>query len=774
MMIYSAKLLKIMYYNRRQHKRFLDKELTAISETYLKLLNSKAIALLSDNEVYVTQFMKMRYKQDDSNESDCNVLGSCRLILRFKKDKGIPRKNEYFTAVVLENEMCLSKNWGDITWGKLRSHQIEFSEVHCVWQGKADDKGFLLCGFSGISIEMAKYLEDKEGGVVVLGPQEPPIDYYQNLINIVTCSDNNMAAKEILDFDKKTIAWNPTNINSNKEQVDGIIEKLNEYSQLIFQGPPGTGKTYLMAELVATLLNNNKSVLVTAMTNRALVELAGKESLKEHLNHKKIMKTNVSVDEQITCKNLVAINGKEITCMPGKLTLSTFYNTSGWATKCYNERPFDYVIMDEASQALLGMIAACKNLGGKVVWIGDQNQMQPIISLSDDTLVRNDYYMLANGFQTLISNFEYKSYILTETHRLLPKSAQLTSLFYHTPLKSVAKFQYMFGNSTHNYLKDEGGCSLLLKNMPIGEKADAESCEYAISILEDILSKDKNIKIAILTKFKDAVRMLQNCFSSKYGNRDNVLIDTVERVQGMTCHVCIYFIPNTMMQMSLDKSLFNVATSRAMQKTLIIADPSILNTNCDKQVRKYLMAIATGDIPESIKNTTTTEGNHIIEVAGASLHVKGKIDLSKFETPKQKAVKSSVKKNIYIIDTNVFINFPDIISRIDRKYPIILSAKVTDELDKMKIKLDERGKQNAEKALRLLNKETTHKVLYEFADVSLLPDDFDKHSPDNMILSVALKYKDENPIMLTSDNGLQLKCKILRISTISLKEFLKM
>lgn len=42
-----------------------------------------------------------------------------------------------------------------------------------------------------------------------------------------------------------------------------------------------------------------------------------------------------------------------------------------------------------------------------------------------------------------------------------------------------------------------------------------------------------------------------------------------------------------------------------------------------------------------------------------------------------------------------------------------------------------------------------------------------------MILSVALKYKEENPIVLTSDNGLQLKSKALGISTISLKKFLK-
>lgn len=69
--------------------------------------------------------------------------------------------------------------------------------------------------------------------------------------------------------------------------------------------------------------------------------------------------------------------------------------------------------------------------------------------------------------------------------------------------------------------------------------------------------------------------------------------------------------------------------------------------------------------------------------------------------------------------------------------------------------------------------EIYHEIIYEFADTSLLPDDFDKKSPDNMILSVALKYKKDNPIMLTSDNGLQLKSKIFNISTVSLKNFLK-
>ena len=85
-----------MYYTREQHKKFLDKELTAISEEYLKKLNSKALALLADNEVYVTQFVKLDFKTDKSNVLEHNVFGAGQIMLRFKKDKGIQRKNEYF------------------------------------------------------------------------------------------------------------------------------------------------------------------------------------------------------------------------------------------------------------------------------------------------------------------------------------------------------------------------------------------------------------------------------------------------------------------------------------------------------------------------------------------------------------------------------------------------------------------------------------------------------------------------------------------------------
>ena len=170
-----------------------------------------------------------------------------------------------------------------------------------------------------------------------------------------------------------------------------------------------------------------------------------------------------------------------------------------------------------------------------------------------------------------------------------------------------------------------------------------------------------------------------------------------------------------------------------------------------------------------------TDNQNEIKVESTSkigVKIVGNIDLSKFEKQKKEIRKDKI--NLYIIDTNVFVDFPEIISKIEKQYPVILSAKVLDELDKLKSTLDNQGKYQVQKALKSINNSIDKRdIRLEIADLSLLPDDFNKKSPDNFILTVALKFKSENPILLTSDNGLQIKAKGLAISTITLKEFLK-
>ena len=163
------------------------------------------------------------------------------------------------------------------------------------------------------------------------------------------------------------------------------------------------------------------------------------------------------------------------------------------------------------------------------------------------------------------------------------------------------------------------------------------------------------------------------------------------------------------------------------------------------------------------KNTKTIKPEFDEKPKLNELKIVGKIDLSPLEK----------KKKIYIIDTNVFVECPDIIQQINKNDWIILSAKVIDELDYLKIKLPKKL-DDINKAFRIINQNMNkRKITMESADLKLLPKDFNKKSPDNFILAVALKHNGNNSVLLTSDNGLQVKAKGMNIETLSLKEFYK-
>ena len=47
-----------MQYTRKEQEKFLDEELSAITDKYIQLIRNKAIALLDGGEVFVSQYIK--------------------------------------------------------------------------------------------------------------------------------------------------------------------------------------------------------------------------------------------------------------------------------------------------------------------------------------------------------------------------------------------------------------------------------------------------------------------------------------------------------------------------------------------------------------------------------------------------------------------------------------------------------------------------------------------------------------------------------------------
>lgn len=742
-----------MKYTRQEYVKFLYTELEAQKKSYEQIVRTKATVLKDNGDVFVGIFQRI------------NEAGFA--IFKVRNSENMPRKNSFWTAVYLIGEMGKFKNWGDLSWNKLReNYQRDFSDCFCAWISKSDDAGFCLIGIKNLTIDFVELLEEGKT-IIAFGPKDPPLQYLLNLIEIVK-DESNQDTKPILDFLEVSNQWNPNKIEAKVDLVSILLNNYPTDKCLVIQGPPGTGKTYRMAQLAARLLRNNKSVLVTALTNQALIEVAKKEDLAEYLEKGKVSKTSLTVDEKREQPHLQDIKENKCNAASGYLSLATFYLSSGWAREIVDV-PFDYVIMDEASQALLPMIAASMKLGRKVILIGDQKQLPPIVLTNEDLINRFDWTDIIKGFQTICHNFKFNSFMLSDTFRMTKRGADCTGVFYNNELRSVSENQVVPTNIKE--LNIQGGAVLVETDMRIGDKNPANAFEYIYDLTKKILLENSKAEIAILSKFRETTRQLQKLYTLKWDGRElpeNIKIETIDRVQGLTVDFCFFLIPNASLRYSLETELFNVATSRARNNTIIVFPNTIYKELIPEEVKAFLIKASQDD------SNNFDMKSKIISSGDIKIKVLDKIDLSKFETAKQKAVKSNTKKNVYIIDTNVFVNCPDIISRIDEKYLVVLSAKVIDELDRLKIKLDATEKQNVEKALRNINRAMDKRnVKMELSDPELLPADFNKKSPDNNILTVALKFKHENPILLTSDNGLQVKAKGLGIAAISLKDFLK-
>lgn len=156
-----------------------------------------------------------------------------------------------------------------------------------------------------------------------------------------------------------------------------------------------------------------------------------------------------------------------------------------------------------------------------------------------------------------------------------------------------------------------------------------------------------------------------------------------------------------------------------------------------------------------------------------------KVELNKFADKIKETeiyIREEILAKTYIIDTNVFIAEPNILSIIDKKHYIALTLTVIEELDRLKTR--ESTKESAIKAIRNINemlqqsnKQKKARIKKARADLTLLPMELQQKSADNYLLSMALVYKNENPIILTIDRNLQSKAMMLNISIQTMDDF---
>jgi rRNA-processing protein FCF1 len=175
---------------------------------------------------------------------------------------------------------------------------------------------------------------------------------------------------------------------------------------------------------------------------------------------------------------------------------------------------------------------------------------------------------------------------------------------------------------------------------------------------------------------------------------------------------------------------------------------------------------------DSVKAILDSTPNHYVEVIN---YIQ---DFIKIIKEREKYIKDEILAKTYIIDTNIFIDEPNILEFIDKKNYVALNFMVIEELDKLKIK--EKTKEKAAAAIRNINtflqnslKEKYPRVRKAKANLRILPEELQNKSGDNYILAVAYGFIEKNPVIISNDNNIQVKAQMLDIPVLNLAEYKK-
>lgn len=385
------------------------------------------------------------------------------------------------------------------------------------------------------------------------------------------------------DFD----SWDPEHLeydDANPSIIsDTILKTLESEDCCILQGPPGTGKSYTIAQVISSYLQAGKSVCSTTMTNKGLMELCQQDPLEDCVARGLVSKTRLSADEMKRLPGLQP-EGKKLSCAKGRLVCTTNYILSSlYAQKAEDgnnldfEGSYDLVVIEEASQTFLTTILAFQKLGKKCLIVGDPRQLPPIVSGQDNPLLSSeDMSLQCHGMEAFALSTGTKSYVVTTSFRLTPRSAIQTSLFYKANLKSVQKKPVDFSAFPSNLFPLEGGGLFHVTNNMTDSICSRKAKEIMKKVIDVFDSFYKDYELAIITPFKDSVKAIQREFQN--GDRKAAItIETIDRVQGMTVDYCILYIPGYNPSFALEERRFNVATSRSRSTTLIITDVDLEN-----------------------------------------------------------------------------------------------------------------------------------------------------------------------------------------------------
>jgi hypothetical protein len=549
-----------------KHIEFFEQQIKAQEDKWREYADCAMNILIQEKRLFIGRIWGVQ-------ESHGNV------VLRFNEGE-VPRmKQPYFLGLVGADAPENPLTW-KFSYKKFRlSTQPRFysgvnAEIYTIayWKTEVGKSYILVSGFDldVLSTIKEKYLDRRIHPLIVIAETDPPVEYLIKLKEFVSRNENNAILN--LELNVSEDNWKPVNLNNEKSVTNDVIQFIEKQKITLVQGPPGTGKSYLAAELCDYYLKQRKSICVTALTNKALMEIASKDGLINSLSLGKVYKTNLSGDELKDIPKLKKV--ESFTPKYGDLVLSTYYKLAQKQSEIIEgSKRFDLLIIEEASQAYLATIAMYSSIADKVLIIGDHKQLTPVVlKIEEAKTIFEKIEGVINGLKTFAFNNSEISNRLTKTRRLTSDASKLTGLYYDNSLESISDKE---GNTDYvskyrNLFHENGGVTIAkLSSARIGF-TEEQVFKFICKVSREIFANNPKIEIALLTPYVQVESELYTQYSKISNDYKFITINTVHKIQGLTTDLTILYLPLTNAAFDLNDNLFNVATSRATRGTLII------------------------------------------------------------------------------------------------------------------------------------------------------------------------------------------------------------
>ena len=516
------------------------------------------------------------------------------LLVNFQ-GKHIPRLEMLYHGYIFKNppKDRLIQSWSIRFFDFIQKHRVFDTELTPIFYKHSKSCEGITLGFKNISAEFIQfiqpYIDKKKEISLLVGQAMPIIELLVILSKYIERFQHAPLLNENLDNELSN--WSPV-VLKGENKTAAILANLIDSNRLIIQGPPGTGKSYLISQLVHHFSQQGLRVCITALANKTLVELCSKQEMNMLVEKGKVYKTSLKMSEMNEFPKLK--EGKGVYLAAGEVSLTTFYSMKDHIKNLLDSTNtlFDVLIVEEASQAFLTLISAFYQLSKKTLLVGDPMQLSPVVIDYRNLYEMNYRYKpYAEGLATVAVNTNTPSFILTESFRLNVSACEQSNVFYQGRLSSVQQQVYIPLPCTkvfEKYITHNGGAVVTTHFDLTDYQQLMNAMHDCLDFVESLVSINKKAKIAVLSPYIKNISKLLELKLARKNIKGNILIETIDRVQGITVDFTVLFFPVTNPLFEFDPTRFNVATSRATHGNLIYISKRYEQLSINEKVKLFL------------------------------------------------------------------------------------------------------------------------------------------------------------------------------------------